>query len=113
MLAYQSCWLKYYYPAEFLCALLNNQPMGFYPPHVLINDAKRHGLRILAPDINGSGVRCTVEERNGIRIGLGYVKALSGEAARRIVLEREANGPYRSLADFVRRVPLGRRRSRT
>src|SRR5690606_32441003 len=41
-LAYQSCWLKHYYPAEFLCALLNNQPMGFYAPHVLINDARRH-----------------------------------------------------------------------
>ncbi|MCC6943448.1 MAG: DNA polymerase III subunit alpha, partial [Thermomicrobiales bacterium] len=46
VLAFQSCWLKFYYPAEFTCALLNNQPMGFYPPHVLTNDAKRHGLRV-------------------------------------------------------------------
>ena len=107
------CWptsragCSYYYPAEFICALLNNQPMGFYPPHVLINDAKRHGVRMLAPDINASGVRCAVEDRNGIRIGLAYVKTLSGDAARRIVLEREANGPYRSLADFIRRCPIG------
>jgi error-prone DNA polymerase len=99
--------LKYYYPTEFLCALLNNQPMGFYPSHVLINDAKRHGVRVFAPDINQSGVRCAVEDRNGIRVGLAYVRSLSGEAARRIVLEREANGPYRSLADFIRRCPVG------
>jgi error-prone DNA polymerase len=107
VLAYQSCWLKYYYPTEFLCALLNNQPMGFYPAHVLINDAKRHGVRIFAPDVNQSGVRCAVEDRNGIRIGLAYVKSLSGDAARRIVIEREANGPYQSLADFIRRCPIG------
>ena len=81
VLAYQSCWLKYYYPAEFLCALLNNQPMGFYPPHVLTNDAKRHGVRILPPDVNLSGVRCTVEGGNAIRIGLGYVEGLGEEAA--------------------------------
>ena len=112
LLAFQSCYLKYYYPAEFLCALLNNQPMGFYPPHVLINDAKRHGLRILAPDINLSGVRCTLDRSNGIRIGLGYVKGLGAEAAQTIVLERQANGPYQSLADFIRRVPLSTARGR-
>ncbi|HKG27464.1 MAG TPA: hypothetical protein VKB09_17565, partial [Thermomicrobiales bacterium] len=106
LLAYQSCYLKYYYPAEFTCALLNNQPMGFYPPHVLINDAKRHKLRVLSPDINLSGVRCSLDGGNGIRIGLGYVKELGEEPAQRIVLEREANGEYRSLADFVRRVAL-------
>jgi error-prone DNA polymerase len=105
VLAYQSAWLRHYYPAEFTCALLNNQPMGFYPPHVLTNDAKRHGLRILPPDINLSGLRCAVENGNAIRIGLGYVEALGVEPARRIVLEREASGSYRSLADFVRRAP--------
>jgi len=105
ILAYQSCWLKYYYPAEFTCALLNNQPMGFYPPHVLINDAKRHGLRVLPPDINLSGLRCSVEG-NTIRIGLGYISGLGEQSGTQIILEREANGPYRSLADFVRRVPL-------
>ncbi|MEZ4531980.1 MAG: error-prone DNA polymerase [Thermomicrobiales bacterium] len=105
VLAYQSCWLKYYYPAEFLCALINNQPMGFYPNHVLINDAKRHGQRVLGPDIELSSLRCTVE--NGkIRIGIGYVQGMGEETARNVVLERIANGPYRSLADFIRRVPL-------
>jgi error-prone DNA polymerase len=105
VLGFQSCWLKYYYPAEFTCALLNNQPMGFYPPHVLINDAKRHGLHIFGPDINLSSLRCTVEG-NAIRIGIGYVQGMGEETARNLVLERMSGGPYRSLADFVRRVPL-------
>jgi error-prone DNA polymerase len=105
ILAYQSCWLKWQHPAEFTCALLNNQPMGFYPPHVLINDAKRHGLRVFPPDVDLSGIRCSVEG-NAIRVGLGFVDGLGEEPARRIVLERLAHGSYRSLADFVRRVPL-------
>jgi error-prone DNA polymerase len=105
VLAYQSCWLKFYYPAEFTCALLNNQPMGFYPPHVITNDAKRHGLRIFPPDINISGIRCSVEG-NAIRIGLGYIEELGEKPVQAIVLERAANGPYRSLADLVRRVPI-------
>jgi len=105
-LAYQSCWLKHYYPAEFLCALLNNQPMGFYAPHVLINDAKRHGLRVLRPDVNASRLECTVEGRRTVRIGLSFTKGLSEDAALRIAAEREANGEYRSLADLVRRVAL-------
>jgi error-prone DNA polymerase len=105
MLAYQSAWLRCHYPTEFACALLNNQPMGFYPPHVLINDAKRHDVRVLPPDVNESGVRCTVEG-NAVRIGLGYVVELGAETASRLVAERAANGRYRSLADLVRRVPL-------
>ncbi len=55
VLSYQSSWLRCYHPAEFTRALLNNQPMGFYPPHVLTNDAKRHGVRVLPPDVNASG----------------------------------------------------------
>ena len=106
VLAYQSAYLKRYYPAEFLCALLNNQPMGFYPPHVLINDGKRSGVRILPPDLNASTVACTVEQGNGVRIGLQFVAELGIAGAERIVAERAANGPYHSLADFVRRVPL-------
>ena len=105
VLAYQSAWLRCHYPAEFTCSLLNNQPMGFYPPHVLTNDAKRHGVRILPPDINDSGPRCTVEA-TAVRIGLGYVSGLGEEAAQRIAGERAAHGRYRSLADLVRRVPL-------
>jgi len=106
LLAYQSCWLKYHYPAEFLCSLLNNQPMGFYAPHVLINDGKRAGLRITRPDINLSNVECTTEGSRSIRIGLSYVKGLPEEAAERIVADRRRNGDFRSLADLIRRVAL-------
>ena len=59
LLAYQTAWLRTYYPAEFLCALFNAQPMGFYGPHVLVNDGKRHGVEVLPPDINLSGANCT------------------------------------------------------
>lgn len=107
VLSYQSSWLKRYYPAEFCCSLLNNQPMGFYPPHVLINDAKRHGIRTLPPSFNASAAECTVEG-NAIRIGLGYVSDVGADPAERIVAERAASGPFRSLADLVRRVPLRR-----
>jgi error-prone DNA polymerase len=105
-LAYQSCWLKHYYPAEFLCALLNNQPMGFYAPHVLINDAKRHGLRVMRPDVNKSNLECTVEGAHTVRIGLSFIKGISEDVALRIADERRLHGEYRSLADLIRRVPL-------
>src|SRR5439155_923463 len=62
LLAYQTAWLRTYYPAESLCALFNAQPMGFYTPHVLVNDGKRHGVQVLPPDINLSGANCNVEE---------------------------------------------------
>ncbi len=106
LLAYQSCWLKHHHPTEFLCALLNNQPMGFYAPHVLINDGKRSGLQINRPDINLSGYECTVEGSKKIRIGLMYVKGLQEEAAERILDDRRRNGAFRSLADLIRRVAL-------
>jgi error-prone DNA polymerase len=105
ILAYQSSWLKHYYPAEFICALLNNQPMGFYPPHVLTNDARRHQVRILPPDVNQSEVQCTLYG-NAVRIGLGYVAGIGEDLATRLVAERESTGPFHSLADLVRRLPL-------
>lgn len=106
VLAYQTCYLKRYYPAEFLCSVLNNQPMGFYPPHVLGHEGKRRGIQFRSPTINGSGTRSTVPQSGTIQIGLSQVKGLSEEDAERIVAEREAKGRYRSLADFVRRVAL-------
>src|SRR5665811_796232 len=112
LLAYQSCWLKYYFPAEFLCALLNNQPMGFYAPHVLVNDARRHGTRVLRPDVNESNSRCTVEGRRTVRVGLAFVKGLGEDAANAIAHERRQNGPFQSLADLVRRVALRQERVR-
>ena len=116
LLAYQSSWLKQYYAPEFLCALFNHQPTGFYPPHVLTNDAKRHGVAIRRPDIDVSRALCTVEQpaddesaSGAIRIGLGYVQGLGPAWARRIEEERERSGRYRSLFDFVQRTGLGRR----
>ena len=67
LLAYQSTWLRHYYPAEFLCALLNEQPMGFYPPATLVRDAQRHGVEILPIDVNLSAARCTIENVGGGR----------------------------------------------
>ena len=103
ILAYQSAWLRRYYPVEFTCALLNAQPMGFYPPHVLVHDAKRHGVEVLPPDVNRSGAACTVED-GALRVGFGYIKGIGGDTAKAIAGERSSNGDYRSLADFVRRV---------
>jgi error-prone DNA polymerase len=110
VLAYQSCWLKHYYPAEFCCALLNNQPMGFYSPNVIVNDAQRHGIRVLPPDINFSEARCTVEGRSveSVRIGFGFVEGIGEEAAITLERERLRAGPYRSLRDLIRRTRLRR-----
>ncbi len=71
LLAYQTAWLRTYYPAEFLCALFNAQPMGFYAPHVLVNDGKRHGVAVLPPDINRSNAGCAIEPvgDNNDRVG--------------------------------------------
>ena len=113
LLAYQTAWLKHTYPAEFFCGLFNNQPMGFYPPHVLTNDAKRHGIVVRRPDINRSRPVCTVEDaresRGAVRIGLGYVRYVGDAGGTAIARERERGGPYRSLFDFVQRTGLSRR----
>lgn len=106
LLAYQSAWLKYYYPAEFYAALLNNQPMGFYTPEVIVGDAKRHGIQILSADLNHSQGRCTVEQGN-IRLGFVYVKEM-GEAATAGLEEARAKAPFTSLSDFYQRTRLSR-----
>lgn len=106
-LAYESAWLRHYYPAEYYCALFNNQPMGFYSPGVLTGDAKRHGIAVLAPDVNQSGVRCTVKNDAAFRLGLSGVREVSCAAAERVVAAR-AGVPFRSLFDFVQRTGLHR-----
>ena len=60
LLAYQSTWLRVHYGPEFLCSLLNEQPMGFYPPDALVHEAQRRGIEVLPPDVNRSGVECSV-----------------------------------------------------
>ncbi len=112
LLAYQTTWLRKYHPAPMFCALFNNQPMGFYPPHVLTNDAKRHQIEVRRPDINRSDARCTVEPpetgRDAVRVGLGYVKGVGEAGSQRIEEERRLGGPFLSLFDFVQRTGLGR-----
>ncbi len=103
---YETAWLKLHYPAAFYAALLNNQPMGFYSPEVIIGDACRHGIRILRPDINRSGSRCTVEDGH-VRLGLAYVRDLGERALERIETERARNGPFRGFEDFCKRVGTG------
>ena len=106
LIAYASAYLKCHHPAAFTCALLNNQPMGFYHPFTLVKDAQRHGVRFRPVDVTRSGRRCTLEEGE-VRLGLGYVRGLRGEAAERIEAER-ALRPFASLQDFVDRTGLRR-----
>ena len=112
LLAYQSTWLRRYYPAAFTCALFNNQPMGFYPPHVLTNDAGCHGVEVRRPDINISEAKCTVESpgagRGAVRVGIGYVRGVGEVGGRRVDEERMQTGPFRSLFDFTQRTGLSR-----
>jgi len=109
LLAYQSAWLRHYYPVEYYTGLFNNQPMGFYSLDALGRDAGRHGIEIRLPDVNLSDVYCTVEEttdrRLDVRVGLAFLREWSEETAERLVLERERHGPFRSLGDLVRRAP--------
>ena len=102
VLSYQTLWLKCHYPAEFFAAILSNQPMGYYPPRVLAADARRCGVAVLPPDVNRSCERYTVED-GAIRVSLGQVKGITGEAIASILQERE-KGRFTSLRDFVLRV---------
>jgi error-prone DNA polymerase len=111
LLAYQSAWLRIHYGPEFLCALLNEQPMGFYPPDALVHEAQRRGVRVAPPDANCSHLLCCVERPRGglrVRVGLGYVKGVRKEEMETLVTERERTGPYRSIADLASRSGAGR-----
>ncbi|HEX7949801.1 MAG TPA: PHP domain-containing protein [Candidatus Limnocylindrales bacterium] len=133
--AYESCFLKLFYPAQFLVGLVNAQPMGFYPVEVLVNDAKRHGVVVLPVDVNASSYRTTTEwvgepgpvvdspacvvpaeaaRRQwaaesatgwGVRLGLGLVKGI-GEQHQELLDRELERGPYASLADVVERTGL-------
>jgi len=132
LLAYQSTWLRVHYPAEFLCALLNEQPMGFYPPDSLVHEAQRRGIEVLAPEINASAVECTVQSAGAdctagsaggrsrerarsadadavqVRLGLGYVRGVQPHDAEALVAARAAGGPFRDVADLAARAGAGR-----
>ncbi len=105
LLSYQTMWLRLYHPAEFYCALLNHQPMGFYSPAVVMGDARRHGVSVLPPDLNRSQESCALEG-DAIRLGLRYIKGV-GPAARQQLLAKRAS-PYRTLRDLCLRTRLPR-----
>ena len=101
LLAYQSAWLRRYYPAEFLCALLNAQPMGFYPPSSLVRDAQRRGVEVRAPHVNRSEAQCSIEG-GAVRVGLGYVQSVGEEDASAVAGQQ----PYADLGDLARRAAV-------
>jgi error-prone DNA polymerase len=106
-LVYASAWLKYHEPAAFCAALLNAQPMGFWSPHSLVQDARRHGVVVRTPDLNASLATATLEPCPdsvggvAVRLGLGSVRGVGADLAATI----QAGRPYASLEDLVRRVP--------
>ncbi|MBJ7470616.1 MAG: DNA polymerase III subunit alpha [Solirubrobacteraceae bacterium] len=138
VLAYQSTWLRVHYGPEFLCSLLDEQPMGFYPPDTLVHEAQRRGIQVLAPDINASDVGCTIEPALGadgrplvagpgvgpashagaqraavthssaVRIGLGYVLGVRERDVAALVAERKRGGAFRTLDDLAARAGAGR-----
>ena len=110
LIAYASAYIKVKYLAAFTCAILNNQPMGFYMPAVLVKDAQRHGLRVKPIDVQISAWPCAIEhEPDGslsMRLGLGYARGLRQKAAEALVGSREQQGLFRSAEDLAQRVPL-------
>ncbi len=108
LLAYQSTWLRVHYGPEFLAALLDEQPMGFYPPDALVHEAQRRGIEVQPPEVNASGVGCTVTPEGAVRLGLGHVLGVRGDEVAAIVSEREERGPFRSLEDLASRAGTGR-----
>jgi len=109
LLAYQSAWLRHHYPREFLCALLNAQPMGFYPPSSLVRDAQRRGVEVRSPDVNRSAAKCALEN-DAVRVGLQYVRSLGEEEAQTVVAERERAGPFSEVRELAQRTALDRAR---
>src|SRR4051812_375626 len=125
LLAYQSTWLRVHYAPEFLCALLDEQPMGFYAPDALVHEAQRLGVDVLPADVNVSAVGCTVTtpaetsaeparpgagdprvrsaDDGAIRLGLGYVLGVRRDEIEALVAERDRGGPFRSIEDLAAR----------
>lgn len=107
LLAYASAYFKCHYLAAFTAAMLNNQPMGFYQPAILVKDAQRHGLKIKSIDVVQSDWLCTLEKAKNefiVRLGLRYVKGLRAEVAAQIVQQRSIR-PFNSIDDLTLRVP--------
>ena len=107
VLTYQAAWLRRYHPLAFFTALLRHQPMGFYPPHVIVSEARRCGVEVRPVDVESSDLKATVEGE-ALRLGLAVVSGL-GETGGQSVVEAREIDSFRSLADFCRRTKLGRR----
>jgi error-prone DNA polymerase len=111
LIAYASAYFKVHYLAAFTCAILNNQPMGFYMPAILVKDAQRHGLRIRPVCVQQSQWSCTLEQladgTHSVRLGLIYVKGLRASAAQVLLLDREVHGPFHTIDDMAARVGPG------
>jgi error-prone DNA polymerase len=117
-LALASAWLKLYYPAALLAALLRAQPMGFYSPQSLVRDARQHGIEVRGVAVNASHADASLEpessgtysgpgpEQPAVRLGLSAVRTISADVATRIVDDRARRGPYTTMADLARRVGL-------
>jgi error-prone DNA polymerase len=110
LIAYASAYFKVKYLAAFTCAMLNNQPMGFYTPAVLVKDAQRHGLRVKPVDVQVSNTCCTLEhETSGslsLRLGLNYARGLKTSSAVQLIAERNHGGLFQSIEDLALRVPI-------
>ncbi|MFU8858736.1 MAG: error-prone DNA polymerase, partial [Deferrisomatales bacterium] len=128
LIAYATAWLRCHYPDVFTCALLNAQPLGFYTPATIVDDARRHGVEVRPVDVGRSGWECSLETGIGgrgsgiggqgagarskgfaVRLGLRYVKGLSEARDGAPLLAARAEAPFTSLADLRRRAGLGKR----
>ena len=105
LLVYVSCWIKHHHPAEFLVAMLNSQPLGFYTPSQLVQDAQRHGVEVRPVDVVRSHWDCTLEEGDAVRLGLRLVSGLKADSAERLVIARQRK-PFSTTQDLARRANL-------
>jgi len=108
LLVYASAWLKRHHPAAFLCGLLNSQPMGFYSPSMLVQDARRHGVVVLPPDVSASDWDSRVDDSGAVRLGLREISGFSRAVGESVAVDRQKR-PFSSVADLAARAGLTRR----
>ena len=105
LLVYASAWIKCHHPAEFLAAMLNSQPLGFYTPSQLVQDARRHGVRVLPVDVCASQWDCTLDD-GAVRLGLRLLRGLAQQAAQRLVQARR-DAAFADVQELAQRAALG------
>jgi error-prone DNA polymerase len=107
LLVYASSWIKVHHPAEFAAALINSQPMGFYSPSTILEDAKKHGVEVRGVSVAASDWDCTLQE-GAIRVGLRLVRGMGKKSGLRIEEARKAGGPFATLEELAERASLQR-----